>query len=106
LAEARLLAAELAKRCGEDKKYFVTEAFVRVLGRKPERQELRECAEFLEAQTKWLDERKPALENQKETSSKSKANTADDKAPTTPIQRAREDLVLVLFNHNDFVTIR
>ena len=56
---------------------FVERAFVQVLARHATRDELRLCGEFLEAQ-----------------------------ARRSSMQRARENLVAVLFNHNDFVTIR
>ncbi|HEY2952247.1 MAG TPA: DUF1549 and DUF1553 domain-containing protein [Verrucomicrobiae bacterium] len=54
---------------------FVTEAFLRVLARRPTKDELAACRVFL----------------------------ADKSRPSA---HARENLVLVLFNHNDFVTVR
>ena len=56
---------------------FGERAFVRILSRHPASAELKLCSEFLEAQTNRYS-----------------------------AQRARESLVAVLFNHNDFVTIR
>jgi hypothetical protein len=56
---------------------FVEDAFLRVLARQPDADEAKVCQKFL------ADEEK-------------KTNT----------ERARQNLVLVLFNHNDFVTIR
>jgi hypothetical protein len=69
IAQARSLAKTL-QPC--DDQAFIAEAFERVLARKPKRDEMALCGQFLES---------------KQT-------------------RARENLLLVLFNHNDFVTIR
>jgi hypothetical protein len=70
--QARHLAATLRAETGADPRWFVSEAFRRVLGRGPGPEETRLCAEFL----------------------------------SRPNERARENLVLVLLNHNDFVTVR
>jgi hypothetical protein len=56
---------------------FVEAAYRRVLAREPKPEEKKLCGEFLSAEEKKSSE-----------------------------ARARQDLVLVLFNHNDFVTIR
>ncbi len=56
---------------------FARSAFERIIARRPTAAELSHCREFLQART----------------------------ASATPI-RVREALVTVLFNHNDFVTIR
>lgn len=56
---------------------FIEAAFERVLSRSPKPDEKRLCADFLTAEAK-----------------------------KTSLERARQNLVLVLFNHNDFVTIR
>ncbi|MEO5802726.1 MAG: DUF1553 domain-containing protein [Verrucomicrobiota bacterium] len=107
LAESRLLAGELAKTAGENGTKFVNEAFMRVLARKPTRQELRESVNFLDDQTKWLLKKQTAASPKAEpTQDKSKSNGAEAKAPAPPAQRAKEDLILVLFNHNDFITVR
>jgi hypothetical protein len=78
---------------------FVQLAFERILGRKPSSAEVGECGKFLLAQTELLkkpDELTPFTGGAKATV----------EALSDPIQRARENLTLVLFNHNDFVTIR
>ncbi|MGI8965192.1 MAG: DUF1553 domain-containing protein, partial [Limisphaerales bacterium] len=104
LAQSRLLARELFQRLGENENKFVTETFLRVLARAPNQEELESCVDFLRQQTEWLETaRKPEIKKQKE---KSKSKPEEIKAPSSPALRAREDLVLVLFNHNDFVTIR
>jgi hypothetical protein len=56
---------------------FVEAAYRRVLARNPNPNEKKLCDEFLAAEEK-----------------------------KSSVQRARQNLVLVLFNHNDFVTIR
>ncbi len=82
LANSELALAE-AKRLAEriaaeepDAAGFVRSAYRRTLAREPKAEEMRMCAEFLEEEGK-----KGAA-------------------------RARQNLILVLFNHNDFVTIR
>ena len=77
LNEARTLAKTLSAETGGDVEAFARRAFERVLARRPKPEELKLCREFLEART---------------MSSSSAV--------------AQEGLVMVLFNHNDFVTIR
>lgn len=81
--QARTLAPKLMAECGKDQARLVEVAFVRVLGRKPTDAEARECDGFLNGPV-------PA------------SSTAAERAR----QRAVENLVLVLFNHSDFVTVR
>jgi len=106
-AEAKLLAAELLKSSGEDKNKFVRDAFLRVLAREPGRKERAECVAFLSSQTKWLSDHSPPPGAEKPPEKKADKSDSEEKPePTSPSKRAREDLVLVLLNHNDFVTIR
>jgi hypothetical protein len=77
LNEARSLAKKLSAEAGDDGPAFARAAFEHILARHPKPDELKHCREFLETRT------------QSSTSA-----------------RAREALVTVLFNHNDFVTIR
>jgi hypothetical protein len=96
--KARALAARLSKAAPEAGA-FVSLAFEHVLGRPPSEAERAECATFLAEQAALLSD-----------PSKLSAFTGGA-APRTgpspdPAQRAREDLVQVLFNHNDFVTVR
>ena len=83
---ARRLADELAAEFGSPDE-FVEAGFVRVLSRRPTDDELKLCVDFLGEQSVWL-----------------KAERADSKTP--PARRARQNLVMTLFNHNDFVTVR
>jgi hypothetical protein len=95
LEKSRVLAAALSKEGGD----FVEAAFLRLLGRAPSADERKECGAFLESQAKLLAE--PAkLRAVAGGAPAAVAPSAD------PAQRAREGLVHVLFNHNDFVTIR
>jgi len=78
---------------------FVRAAFECVLGRSPTPQERAACEGYLIEQAKRLSDR-----------SRLTPFTAGPRSSTLPAadpaQRAREDLVHVLLNHNDFVTIR
>ncbi len=104
LNESRLLAQKISESIAKEKNMepdqaFVLSAFEQILGRNPTPAELSECRSFLKSQAETLHD--PA---------KLTAITGGAKAvtpaSTDPIQRARENLALVLYNHNDFVTIR
>ncbi len=74
---------------------FVTRAFEAVLGRPPSEEELTLSEKFLAQEEKRFGgSEKPAWQG-------SAAGEI-----TSPVVRAREDLVHALLNHNDFVTIR
>jgi hypothetical protein len=104
LAQSRILAKKLSDSLGsvaadEAPPRFITSAFVRILCREPTREELATCLEFLTNQAAKLSD--------------SKLLTAFSAGPaalvppsSNPAQRARENLVHVLLNHNDFVTVR
>jgi hypothetical protein len=81
--QARLLADKLAGESGGDEARFVELAFRQILARKPTPAELRECADFLSAPT-------PV------------SLSASQKSAL----RVRVNLVLVLLNHSEFVTVR
>jgi hypothetical protein len=103
LNESRLLARELGnsvtKETGkEPNQSFVALAYEQILGRQPSTAEMTECRDFLQQQSQLLQDPKkltPIAGGPKATVEASK----------DPIQRARENLILVLYNHNDFVTI-
>jgi hypothetical protein len=110
LEQARLLARKLALEVGcachlsaPDQSgvnlAFVGAAFERVLGRAPTTEEQAACVEYLTTQRERLAQ-KSRLTPFPSGQPSSVAPAAD------PAQRAREDLVHVLLNHNDFVTIR
>jgi hypothetical protein len=101
LSEQVLLAGGVGvneNRTSSSHDQFITLAFETILSRGPSAEELTACLEFLEFQAKQLSvpERLTLLNDV--------ANHVA--AATDPVQRARENLVLVLINHNDFVTIR
>jgi hypothetical protein len=100
LAQARLLAQRLSTSAdGRTADGFITAAFEQVLGRAPTGEERARCERFLCEQTALLQE--PAKLTAFPLGPESVVPPAADAA-----QRARENLVHVLFNHNDFVTIR
>jgi len=82
--QARLLARSLATRAGSDPAAFTVAAFEQILSRPPTSEETAESVAFLR-------------------------NRAERNGTTSSIdssQRARESLVHVLMNHNDFLTVR
>lgn len=104
LAQARLLAKTLSAEVGAEPKpeiqeKFITVAFEQILGRPPTAAERAECGKFLAEQAqKFAD---PKSLTQFATGAPSSVAASADIH-----QRARENLVHVLFNHNDFLTIR
>ena len=104
LEQARLLAGKLQKELPpgpleSQNRAFVNAAFERVLGRSPTREETTACEDYLGAISKQLA-------NPSRLAAFSSGPAALVAPATDPNQRAREDLVHVLYNHNDFVTIR
>ena len=90
LTRGRELAALISAEVGsEDSKQideaFIGSAFERVLGRTPTRAERVACAAALREFAASIDK---------------------ELSPHTAHQRSRENLVHVLINHNDFITIR
>ncbi|MGV3771765.1 MAG: DUF1553 domain-containing protein [Verrucomicrobiales bacterium] len=82
--QARLLAGKLQESCGSDDQSFVQNAFDQILTRQPTQDELKVCLQFLR---------------------KNDAPNLTEKDADAARKR-RENFVLTLFNHNDFVTIR
>jgi len=89
VSQARSLAKVLSDEVRTDDE-FVMASFRRILARPPKRAERDLCLDFLNARTK--------------ESTVTKATKAAKAAD--PILQARENLLLVLLNHNDFITIR
>ena len=102
LDAARLLAERLsadAPRSAPDgQERFVVAAFEQILSRSPSTAEIQACQEFLAEQAT------AAISPGGATFPA--GNPLRRPPAADPHQRAREDLVHVLFNHNDFVTIR
>ncbi len=104
LAEARRLAALLAQDLGPDATgdslaRFVGAAFQRILCREPSDEERALCLEFLDAQARRFAD--PGSLVAFDSGPENAVKPASD-----PRQRARENLVHVLLNHNDFLTVR
>ena len=93
---SREVAKQLAKEKGDPA--FVTRAFEHILCRSPTADESKRCEQFLRDAT--------ALYAKPEKLTPFPAGPAVTPPATDPAQRAREDLVHVLLNHNDFVTVR
>jgi hypothetical protein len=103
LNQSRPLAAELWKQSESPEKRdhaFITAAFRRILSRSPSSAELEASLQFLGEQTRLLAAEPAPAPAAGETPPKSPPR------PTEPAERAREDFIHALFNHNDFVTIR
>jgi len=102
LAESRRLAATLSAEVGSTPdriEAFVDRSFQRVLGRGPSATERAECLGFVATQG--------AKYASPEKLTKFTTGGAVHIPPATdPHQRARENLVHVLLNHNDFLTLR
>ncbi|MBL9167704.1 MAG: DUF1553 domain-containing protein [Verrucomicrobiales bacterium] len=82
IEQAKILTRRLTSESKGDEQRYVERAFERMLARRPTPEELDQCLAFLRP--------KPTLA------------TADSPAPA----RQAERLILVLINHNDFVTVR
>jgi cytochrome c553 len=102
---ARVLAGELnspaSAWAGEPPpaRDFVRLAFERILGRQPSRDEATASLEYLESQA-------ALYKNSAGLDRFASGGHAHVQPAADPAQHARESLVHVLFNHNDFVTVR
>jgi len=90
VTQARSLAKVLSDEVRTDNE-FVGASFRRILARDPKRGERELCLNFLNARTK-------------DSATVTKASEIEKAAD--PLLQARENLLLVLLNHNDFITIR
>jgi len=104
LTQARVLAKSLSEEAGaefnpETSEKFISVAFEQVLCRPPTNAEREQCRAFLSEQAARFADPK--------TLTQFKTGTPNAvPAATDPQQRARENLVHVLLNHNDFLTVR
>jgi len=100
--QSRLLANHLSAKAGEGElsdREFISAAFEQILSRSATDEETTMCEKFLAGQaTRLADPSKLTLFS---GGKKSEVSPSPD-----PRVRARENLVHVLLNHNDFVTIR
>jgi hypothetical protein len=99
LDSARVLAGRLSAETGENDHAFLIAAFETLLGRAPGSSELETCREYLARMTASL--KRDASGWTRFTD----GPTPRSSPSANPSQRAREDLVHVLLNHHDFVTI-
>lgn len=102
-AQARLLAKALSTEIAAAKSdadwVFVIGAFESVLNRTPTDEERSTCEQFLAEQARQFAT--------KQSLTAFNSGTANPVKPSDdPQQRARENLIHVLLNHNDFLTIR
>ena len=102
LGHSRTLAKQLWEEVAKDdgaQEIFVQEAYRQILSRPPTEKETSLCLDFLTNQATSLSD----TENLTAFRGGSEAAV---KPSTNPQQRARENLVHVLMNHNDFVITR
>ncbi len=90
--QSRILARRLSEKRNDDA--FIVAAFEHLLSRGPTEKESQACREFLRTQVELYRKTNP-----KEL--KSGGGSSPD-----PAWRARESLIRVLYNHNDFITVR
>jgi hypothetical protein len=94
--QARVLAGKITPQVRSDEE-FVARAFEHVLSRLPSPEESGRCRSFLDNLARVLS---------KPLAYESKAPGGRVAPSGDPAQRARENLVHVLMNHNDFITVR
>ena len=102
LSQSRLLARRLWQETSADKApqpRFVRSAFLQILSRPPADEESAACQQFL------TDQAATFADTSKLTTFVGGA-APKVKPATDPHHRARENLIQVLMNHNDFVTVR
>jgi hypothetical protein len=98
LEQSRRLAAALSKETTADRE-FVRVAYEQVLGRPAITTEQAECEKF-------LSEQSALLAGAAKLTTYVGVTAPRVPASADPRQRAREGLIHVLFNHNEFVTVR
>ncbi|MBL8817305.1 MAG: DUF1553 domain-containing protein [Planctomyces sp.] len=109
---ASILSKQLADRSKDDEPgskenavdEFVRLAFLRVLNREPNASEIMECSSFLQQQTSRFQSAEPLTAFPGSAPVAATDNVVKPSADAA--QRARENLIHVLLNHNDFVTVR
>ena len=94
LARAKELAKTLSARASTDDEQFIALAYRQILARKPTREEIQLCLQFFHTKAAEKPVATPVL------------NTPPSVSQSTPTQRSHENLILVLLNHNEFVTVR
>ena len=100
LVQARIIARRLQETTAADNAAFINAAFERVLSRPPTSEESQASLAFLNQQREKL------LATGERLTQTGGLFTDSSKPAADPILRTRENLIHVLLNHNDFVTIR
>jgi hypothetical protein len=103
LDQSRILAKQIETEITSDQanfnRCFIESCFLQTLGRPPQESEANACLSFLVQQAQLLANPDSLTE--------SKGTAAGTVKPSPdPTTRARENLVHVLMNHNDFLTVR
>ena len=104
IEQSRRLSRQVDRHIGlentaENNRRFLETIFLRILGRNPSGPEQATCLEFLTGQTLLLGQPEKLVPF-------GKGQTISVPPASQPHLRARENLVLVLLNHNEFLTIR
>lgn len=99
LTQARLLARKLDEEARDDAPRFVQSAFRHVLARSCTAAEEKTCLDYLTEQTTFFERNKGKL-------SGTSQRTDTRRGAAEPALRARENLVHLLFSHQDFVMVR
>jgi hypothetical protein len=105
LEQSRILAKTLWEKFGgssdsdQRNEAFIVAAFEAALSRRPSADEEEACHGFLSSQ-------RTLLAKTDELTAFAGGDEARLPPSTDPLQRARENLIHVLFNHNDFATVR
>ncbi len=96
---ARKIETELTHQANRSAPSFLEAAFLQTIGRPPTAGESEACLQFLQQQTELLSNTQPLTEIKGAASGTVQASEDQE-------IRARENLVHVLMNHNDFLTVR
>ena len=100
MRQSRVLANSIMQQLDNtDVLKFIQRGFNQILGRSPSERELAVCQKFISQQTEKLSN--PDVLTKFDSGAK-----VDIAAAVDPQIRACENLVLVLLNHNEFITIR
>jgi hypothetical protein len=96
---SRLLAGQLWREAENDPSAFVRQSYAHILGRPPTASEMSTCEEFLAEQS-------ALLADPRRLTPFTSGPSSSIAASSDPRQRSRENLIHVLLNLNEFVTIR
>ncbi len=95
---SRKLATNISETAS-DSSEFIQNSFLKILSREPSELEMKTCKQFLVSQETLLSKKESLTTVSAKTSPK--LNAAE-----SPAHRSRENLIHVLLNHNDFISVR